>query len=93
MEQDKKRSKYLKLVILWLGIFLLGTFWMTVRTASEPISMSVMPQVPREGEPIIATFKLNNPSPNALPVGYQFYANGKLLKKGMTTIAPGSNQT
>ena len=93
MEQSKKRSTYFKLAILWLAILFMGSFWLTVKDTSEPVSMVVIPQVPRQGEPIIATFKLNNPSSNTLVTRYQFYANGELLKEGATTIAPSSGKT
>ncbi len=82
-----------RLVIIWLGILLLGSFWLTVRGTSDLVSMVVIPQAPREGEPVIATFKLNNPSAHALVTNYQFYANGELLKAGATTIPPNSNKT
>jgi len=82
-----------KLALLWLAILLLGSFWLTVKGTSDPISMAVIPQAPREGEPVIATFKLNNPSSEAAVTRYQFYANGELLKEGATTIAPGSGKT
>lgn len=93
MEQTKNRSMYFKLALLWLAILLLGSFWLTVKGTSEPISMAVIPQAPREGEPVIATLKLNNPSSQPGVTRYQFYANGELLKEGATTIAPGSGKT
>ena len=93
VEKDKDRSTRFKVVIVWLAILLLGTFWLTVRGASDPVILSVIPQVPREGEPIIATFKLNNQSSDALVTRYLFYADGELLKRGTTTIAPVSDKT
>ncbi len=92
-EQSKRRGTGLKVRIVWLAILLLGSFWLTVRGSSDPVSIAVIPQVPREGESIIAIFKLNNPSSDALVTRYQFYANGELLKEGITTIAPSSGKT
>lgn len=92
-EQNKDRGTRLKMVTVWLAILLLGSFWLTVRGTSDPVSMAVIPQVPREGESIIATFKLNNQSSDALVTRYQFYANGELLKEGSTTIVPGFGKT
>ncbi|GAH58568.1 unnamed protein product, partial [marine sediment metagenome] len=60
---------------------------------SDPVSMAVLPEVPREGEAILVTFKLNNPSSELLGIRYQFYANGELLKEGATTIAPNYGKT
>ena len=93
MMEENKRSLYFKLTIVSLGILLLGSFWLTMRMAAEPVNLVVKPVVPREGEPIIATFKLNNPSPQTLLTSYQFYANGELITRGSTTLAPASCET
>ncbi len=93
MEQNKNRGTMFKLAILWLAILLLVSFWLTVRDTSDPVSIAVIPQAPRENEPIIVTFRLNNPSSHATLTRYQFYAGGRLLKEGATTIAPGSAKT
>ena len=92
-EQNKDRGAGLKVVIIWLAILLLGSFWLTVRGTSDPVSLVVIPQVPRENEPIIATFNLSNPYSDTLVTGYQFYANGELLMEGTTSIAPGSDKS
>jgi hypothetical protein len=93
MEQSENRNTHFKLVIVWLAILVLSGFWLTVRETSGPVSMVVVPEAPREGEPIVATFKLNNPSSQSLVTRYQFYANGELLKEGLTTIGPDSSKT
>jgi len=90
---DNQRSIKFKITIIWLAILLIGSFWLTVRTSSDPVSMSIMPQVPRQGEPILATFKLNNPSSQPSAISYQFYANGELMKEGATIIAPNASKT
>jgi len=92
MEQKARNKAFMKLAFLWLGILFLGSFWLTMRASSSPVSMVVVPEVPREGEPIVATFKLNNPSSEALVMRYEFYANGKLVKEGITTVAPTSSK-
>jgi len=89
-ERAEHRGVTLKLAILWLAILLLGSFLLTMKGTPEPVSMSVLPQVPREGEPVIAIFRLNNPSSSSLPITFQFYANGKLLKDGDAIVAPSS---
>ncbi|MBM2824987.1 MAG: hypothetical protein HW402_651 [Dehalococcoidales bacterium] len=93
MKQSKNRGTMLNLAIIWLAIILLGSFWLTLRGTSDPLSMSLMPLVPRGGEPVIVTFKVNNPSPETMATKYQFYANGKLVNEGDTTIAPESGKT
>jgi hypothetical protein len=93
VEQGRDRGTAFKLAIVCLAILLMGSFWLTVRTGSDPVSLAVIPEAPRQGEPILATFKLNNPSSQAVVTSYQFYANGELLKEGATTIAPTSSKT
>ncbi len=93
MEQIKDRGTAFKLAMVCLAILLMGSFWLTVRMTSEPVSLAVVPEAPRQGEPILATVKLNNPSSQAVVTRYQFYADGELLKEGATTIAPTSSKT
>lgn len=92
MESSQDRGTVFKLAIVGLAIMLMASFWLTVRTTSEPVSLVVVPEVPKRGEPILATFRLNNPSTQALVTSYQFYANGELLKEGTTNIAPDSSK-
>ncbi len=89
---DSQRNIKLKIMIIWLAILLMGSFWLTMRASSDPASLAILPHVTREGEPIIATFKLNNPSSQAVSTEYQFYANGKLIKEGVTTIPTDSSK-
>ncbi len=87
MKEDRKNLHF-KLAIVSLSILLVGSFWLTIRASSDPVSMAVAPEVPRVGEPVLATFKLSNPSSQPLLTNYRFYANGELLEVGTTTIAP-----
>jgi len=89
---DNQRDIKIKIIIIWLAILLMGSFWLTVRVGSDPVTLAVVPEVPREEEPIIAAFKLNNPSPQAVSTEYQFYANGELMTEGATIIPPGSSK-
>ena len=89
---DSQTGARLKIIVIWMAILLMGSFWLTVRTSSDPVSMAIMPEVPRQGEPILATFKLNNATSQAQLISYQFYANGELVNEGATTIAPGSSK-
>ena len=89
---EGQRGIKLKIIVIWLAILLMGSFWLTIRASSEPVSLAVVPEVPREGEPIIATFKLNNPSSQQINTDYQFYANGELIKEGATTLPPGASK-
>ena len=93
VEHSKDRAIGFKLAIVCLTIIVMGSFWLTARTTSEPVSLAVVPSTPRQGEPILATVKLNNPSSQALVTSYQIYANGELLKEGTTKIAPDSSKS
>ncbi|MFC1995390.1 hypothetical protein ACFLVM_00720 [Chloroflexota bacterium] len=92
METNRK-SIYLKIAILSLVILLLGSFWLSLNASSNPVSIVATPVVPREEEPILVTFKLNNPSSLELHTNYQFYVNGELLANGITTIPSASQET
>ncbi len=93
MKQSSAKGVKFKVIIVWLAILLLGSFWLTVSAASDPVSMTVLPQAPREGQPVVATFKLNNPTSHSQATNYQFYANGELLSAGTATMAPESSRT
>jgi len=89
---DRQRDIKLKVTIIWLAILLLGSFWLTARAASEPVHLVVVPEVPREGEPIIATFNLNNSASQVMDTEYRLYANGELMTQGTATISPGCSK-
>lgn len=93
VEQSKGRSTVFKLAIVCLAILLMASFWLTVRLDSDPASLVVVPEAPKQGEPILAIFKLNNPSSQTVVTSYHFYANGELLQEGATAIAPNSSKT
>ena len=87
-----KSSQYkglvLKIGITWLCIFLLAGFLIAMRSNANPITMSIIPQVPTAGEPIVATFNIKNPSDAPSTTSYQLYVNGKLVESGSIAIAP-----
>lgn len=82
-----------KAIIVWLAIMLTGCFLLTPMTDSELVDITVVPVVPRADEPIITTFKLNNPTSEATTIDYSFYANGELLQHGTSMLAPYSSKT
>ncbi len=84
----KDNGLILKIAIVWLSIFLLVGFLIATRSAASPITMSVIPEVPKTGEPIVATININNPSDEPSTTSYRLYVNGKLVESGTTTIAP-----
>lgn len=89
----KAKAGVLKIAIVWLTIVALGIFWVSVRATSDPVVLTVMPEVPREGQPVLATFKLNNPSSRVLNTRYQLYAGEVMLVEGSTSIPPRSSKS
>jgi hypothetical protein len=89
---DARRGYGVKIVIVLLAVFMMGSFWLTARASSDPVNLVVMPEVPRQDEPVIVTFNLNNPSSQMITSEYQFYANGELLQEGTATISPHSSK-
>ena len=84
----ENRSLMTKIALLWLAIMLMGSFWLTTRTSLDPVSLVVLPKAPKEGEPVVATIKLNNPSAQVTSVNYKLYVNGTLLKEGFSSLPP-----
>ncbi len=87
-----KSSQYkglaLKIGITWLCIFLLAGFLIAMRSTANPITMSVIPEVPKTGEPIVATFKISNSTDEPSTTSYQLYVNSKLVESGSIAIVP-----
>ncbi len=88
----QKSSQYkgliLKIGITWLCILLLAGFLIAMRSNANPITMSIIPEVPRTGEPIVATFNISNSTDEPSTTSYQLYVNGKLVESGRIAIAP-----
>jgi hypothetical protein len=88
MSKADQLKGILKIAISWLCIFILLGFLIATRATTSPITMSVVPEVPKTGEPIVVTFNINNPSHESSMTQFQLYANGRLIEKGTITIAP-----
>jgi len=87
-EANQHKGLILKIAIVWLCTFVLLGFLIATRSAANPITMSIIPEAPKTGEPIVATFNISNPSDEPSTTSYQLYVNGKLLESGSATIAP-----
>ena len=83
----------LKIAAVWFAIVFLSCFYLTTMPGSGPMDVAVLPVVPREGEPVLAVFKLNNPASEAVALSYSLYANGELVQRGSSTISPLSSKT
>jgi len=78
---------------LWLveGVILI-CIAISLQALSHPVTLSVIPEVPKEGEPLMVTYKINNPSLQESTVQYQLFANGRLIEYGATELAPLSTE-
>lgn len=92
-KQAWQRITYFKTIMVWLAVVLLGIFYLSIRETYDPVRITAMPEAPRQGEPILVTFQLNNPGLSNLVTNYQFYVDGVLLKEGQSSINPLSSKT
>ncbi len=84
---NERSGLKLKILIVGLAILLIGGFHCAMRASLDPVALSVLPEVPKQGAPIVVTFYLNNTSLQPSTMTYEFYANGKLIESGATTVA------
>lgn len=92
LKMAQHNGNFLKLSVLWMAILLLGSFLLSAMGNSDEVMMTVLPESPRENEPVMVTFKLNNPSPEPSLISYEFFANGELIREGNAMIAPSSSK-
>lgn len=81
-----------KTFTIWIAILLLATFAFAMHGLTDPVSMKVMPVVPKEGEPLLVSFTLTNPGITETPYEYELYVNGEKVFEGDTTIAALSSE-
>lgn len=93
-EEEEKSERRLKIRIIPLifTIFILVSIALSLQALSHPVTLSVIPEVPREGEPLMVTYKINNPALQESTVQYQLFANGKLIEYGETKLVPLSTE-
>ena len=84
----KNKGLALKILITWLCILSLAGFSLAMKASSNPVTMSVMPQAPKEGEAIVVTYAISNSTDTVSETDYRLYVNGDLLESGTAAIAP-----
>lgn len=87
MTNSRERQLKFRVAIIWLVIVLLGTFYLTTLRSHDLASLAVVPEVPKPGQPVIVTFKLNNAAAVASTNNYQLFRDGQLLKSGTVVLA------
>ncbi len=90
----KKRDKKINLniVLALISVIFLASISLSIGDKTQPVSIVVMPEVPKEGQPLFITFDLNNPSGGEDLINYEFYANGDLLLQGKALLSPSSTK-
>lgn len=88
---NQYKGLILKIAVIWLSIALLASFLITMKANSNPITLSIIPEVPKTKEPIVATFSISNLTDKPSTTGYQLYINGKLVESGSMVITPQSS--
>ncbi len=89
--QHEKQIK-LKIIILALASFFLLACIASIASVSNPVKLTVFPEVPKEGEPIIVTFSIKNFELLGAPYTYELYANGEKVMGGRTMVSPFSTK-
>lgn len=80
------------IIIALISLLFLAGVSLTLRDKLEPVSITVLPEVPREDLPLLISFDLNNPSLQENTMSYEFYANGRLLMQGTALLSPYSSR-
>ncbi|MCZ7381918.1 MAG: hypothetical protein O8C64_10195 [Candidatus Methanoperedens sp.] len=87
-----KNKSNRNIIIALIGLLFFAGFSLSLSDKLEPVSITVLPEVPREDIPFLISFDLNNPSLQANNMSYEFYANGRLLMQGTTLLFPLSSR-
>ncbi|MBN2109655.1 MAG: hypothetical protein JW705_01010 [Methanosarcinaceae archaeon] len=77
-----------KIMVILFAILLMTSLLVGLYDAASPVSVSVFPEVPVEGEPVLVTFNLKNPAMHASSADYELYMNGNLILQGATELSP-----
>ena len=82
------KQYFSKMMVIWFAVLVIASLIIGLHDAAAPVSMSVFPEVPVEGEPVLVTFNLNNPSIQTNLADYELYANGELIMDGTAELSP-----
>ena len=90
---QEENGKGLAIPLAFIALLFLSSLSLSMEAKSQPISINVMPQVPREGTPLFINLKLHNPGDQELITSYELYGNGRILIQGKVSLAPESEKT
>lgn len=89
---NKQNGLLYRTLMLWFMILVLASFAASLQARYDTVGIQVAPEVLREGEPVVVTFFINNPSDKAAGTDYTLYANGDALMSGRTELSPGAGR-
>lgn len=78
----------LKLIFVWLLILPFLAILYSISRNAEPLSLQLLPEVPRQNEPTVLTAKMSNENADTNQMTYTVHVDGKLLAEGTSQVAP-----
>lgn len=87
-----RRDPWLRLIVLWCIIVLWGVLWVSSQPSSSPLALKVMPEAPRDGDPLVMRVELTNTSDQEQTYRYGLYSGNETLQQGITTVPPRSSR-
>jgi hypothetical protein len=90
MDAQFLKGQILKITIVWLSIFILAGF-VIAKNSTDRVTLSVFPETPKSGEPIVITFSFSNPIDKPSATSYILYINGEIAESGSVILAPQSD--
>ncbi len=88
----KTKERALRVVIIWLAILCLAGFAYAFHSTSDPVNLTVIPEVPRPGEPVLIKYEFNNTGPRSVPVTYDLFIDDQKAKSGTAVLDPFSTK-
>ena len=85
---EKRKTQPHKLLLLLSIIVVLTSFAFSLHDNNGQLSISILPEAPKENDPILVSLALKNPAPIEMPTDYQLFVNGKLAMEGNTQLPP-----
>jgi hypothetical protein len=91
---SEREGLVVRLAMVWLLIVPLAAFWATQLRPPAEALLSVLPVVPRAGEPVVATLDLKHAAQAEgaaeLPARYALYADGAVIVEGVSRLPAGA---
>ena len=85
-------APWLRIAILWLMMIPVALFLFSGPDNKDFLTVNILPQAPRIGEPLVVTVQLVNDQQDTRSINYNLYSNGKTLLDGSAVLAPGASQ-